>query len=117
MDTADRVIPPTTEWIEFLWQQAREKKGPVLLAIDEIQKVKGWADAIKPLFDRDRNSGSLRVLVTGSASLNFQTGLSDSLAGRYELMRYPHWGFDDCKKAFGWDLSTYLKFGGYPAAT
>ena len=115
MDTADRVIPPTTEWIEFLWQQAREKKGPVLLAIDEIQKVKGWADAIKPLFDRDRNSGSLRVLVTGSASLSIQTGLSDSLAGRYELIRYPHWGYDDCKKAFGWDLSTYLKFGGYPA--
>ena len=115
IETADRVVPPTTEWIEFVWQKAREQNGPTLLAIDEIQKVKGWSDAIKPLFDRDRNNPNLRVLVTGSASLNIQTGLNESLAGRYELIRYPHWGYDDSKKAFGWDLSTHLKFGGYPA--
>ena len=115
VETADRVVTPTTEWIEFLWQRARELDGPVFLAIDEIQKIKGWADAIKPLFDKDRNNPNLRVLVTGSASLTIQTGLNDSLAGRYELIRYPHWGFDDCKKAFDWDFATYLKFGGYPA--
>ena len=91
VETADRVVAPTIEWIDFLWQRAREQKGPVLLAIDEIQKVRGWADAIKPLFDKDRNIPNFRVLVTGSASLGIQTGLNDSLAGRYELVKYRHW--------------------------
>jgi len=115
IETADRVVTPTSQWIEFLWQKAREQNGPVLLAIDEIQKVKGWADAIKLLYDEDRNNPNLRVLLTGSASLSIQTGQSESLAGRYELIRYPHWGYEDCKKHFDWDLSTFLKFGGYPA--
>jgi predicted AAA+ superfamily ATPase len=92
VETADRLVTPTTEWIDFLWQRAREQKGPVLLAIDEIQKNRGWADAIKPLFEKDRNNPNLRVLVTGSASLGIQTGLNDSLAGCYELVKYPHWG-------------------------
>lgn len=53
-------------------------------------------------------------MLLGSASLTLQQGLADSLAGRYELIRADHWDLGECEKAFGWDLDTFLKFGGYP---
>jgi uncharacterized protein len=47
IESADGIIPRTTDWIEFLWQSAIEKNAPVLLSIDEFQKVKGWPETIK----------------------------------------------------------------------
>jgi len=87
-----------------------------LLTLDEIQKVENWAEVIKKLFDRDRHKNKLRVILSGSASLKLQNGLSESLAGRYELIRCPHWDLDETRKLFGWDVIQYLKFGGYPSA-
>ncbi len=116
VESADRLSPPNAEWIAFHWQRALEQDGPCLLAIDEIQKVQRWREQVKILFDRDRHKKQLRVILSGSASLTLQQGLSESLAGRYELIRCPHWGLDESREAFGWDLETYLKFGGYPSA-
>ena len=113
--SADGVVPLGPEWISFLWQKAIEKPGVTLLAIDEIQKVKNWSEALKVLFDRDRLSNKLRIILSGSASLSLQRGLTESLAGRFELVRCPHWGLDESREAFAWDLTTHLKFGGYPA--
>ena len=45
-----------------------------------------------------------------------QQGLSESLAGRFELIRVPHWSFDEMRRAFGWDVDRYIWFGGYPGA-
>jgi predicted AAA+ superfamily ATPase len=116
IESADRLSPPGPDWVNFLWQRAREKDGPCLLAIDEIQKVQKWSEQIKILFDQDRQKNQLRIILSGSASLSLQRGLSESLAGRYEVIRCPHWGLDESRQAFGWDLETYLKYGGYPSA-
>ena len=116
IESADQLTPPKADWIEFLWQRAIEQQGTCLLVIDEIQKVRDWANVLKILYDRDRKKNKLRVVLSGSASLSLQSGLSDSLAGRYEVIRCPHWGLDESRQAFNWDLATYLKFGGYPAA-
>jgi uncharacterized protein len=43
-------------------------------------------------------------------------GLSDSLAGRFEIIRVTHWTFAEMRDAFGWELDTYLFHGGYPGA-
>jgi predicted AAA+ superfamily ATPase len=114
--SADEGAQRSTEWIEFYWRKARVQTKPCLLALDEIQKISNWSETIKVLFDKDRKNKNLRVILSGSASLSLQKGLNESLAGRYELIRCPHWGFDECAKAFGWDLEKYLQFGGYPAA-
>lgn len=116
MVTADSPTPPDARWIEFHWQQARQLGERTLLVIDEIQKVLGWSDVVKKLFDEDRDRRDLRVLVLGSSSLDIQRGLGESLAGRFELLSAHHWGFADCAQAFGWDFQKYLKFGGYPGA-
>jgi len=114
--TADDVSPPRADWIETQWRIA-ESLGPgAVLVIDEVQKIPGWSAAIKRLFDEARPKRALNVVLLGSASLTLQQGLADSLAGRYELIRADHWSLDECEEAFGWDLETFLAFGGYPGA-
>jgi hypothetical protein len=104
-------------WLATQWQIGRTldgAKGKVLV-IDEVQKVSGWSETAKRLWDEDSASGeSLHVVLLGSAALPIQSGLSESLAGRFEVIRLAQWSFLEMRQAFGWDLSAYLRFGGYP---
>jgi uncharacterized protein len=52
--------------------------------IDEVQKVPGLFPAIKMSVDRDRGPG--RYLLTGSANVQLLPQISESLAGRMELI-------------------------------
>jgi uncharacterized protein len=113
--TADKLTPPDVNWIELQWQIAQSKIGPTVLVLDEIQKIPGWDEKIKLLYDSVRSERRLRVVILGSASTSIQKGLSESLAGRFELIKIPHWTFSESQKAFDWDLNHYLMFGGYPA--
>ncbi len=118
---ADTPLPPAPEWIETQWARARtlakESGQPAVLVLDEVQKVRGWSEQVKRLWDEDRHrKQTLHVLVLGSSSLLLQHGLSESLAGRFFLHRCPHWSWAECRKAFGWDLDRWIYFGGYPGA-
>jgi predicted AAA+ superfamily ATPase len=55
-------------------------------------------------------------VVLGSSQLLVQEGLSESLAGRFEIIPVTHWSYGEMKEAFGWNLEQYLHFGGYPGA-
>lgn len=116
MVTADNPSPPQASWIRFHWEQARRLGQNTLLVIDEIQKVQQWSEQVKILFDEERKNPKLKILFMGSSSLNLQKGLSESLAGRFEVIFAPHWSFGECAEGFGWDFETFLKFGGYPGA-
>lgn len=113
-----------TDWLIQQWTLARAKAREMpegrwyVLAIDEIQKVKGgWSDAVKGLWDADRASGvPLHVVLLGSSPWLLQDGLSESLAGRYELLRMTHWSFPEMQAAFDFSLEEYLHFGGYPGS-
>ena len=118
---ADTPLPPGPEWIETQWARARtlgkDTAQPLVLVLDEIQKVRGWSEQVKRLWDEDRRrKHSLHVLLLGSSSLLLQQGLSESLAGRFFLHRCPHWTWAECRTAFGWSLERWLYFGGYPGA-
>lgn len=118
---ADITPPPAIEWIEVQWSKIRALAAEnfdsqPILVIDEIQKIPDWSVVVKRLFDEDRRQNNFRVILLGSASLGIQKGLSESLAGRYELMKVPHWDLKECEEAFGWDIEKYLLFGGYPAS-
>jgi hypothetical protein len=56
------------------------------------------------------------VLLLGSSPLLLQRGLTESLAGRFEVLHLPHWSFTEMGAAFGWRLESYLFYGGYPGA-
>ena len=108
------------EWLVRHWEEARreaEQLGGFVLVFDEIQKIPQWSETIKGLWDADRARGCpLHVVILGSAPLLMQSGLSESLAGRFESIRVTHWSFDEMSAAFDFDLPHYLYFGGYPGA-
>ncbi len=110
-------------WIDEQWDigrlRAKEAGSPgAVLVLDEVQKVTGWSEIVKLRWDEDSACGSaLKVVLLGSAPLLVREGLSESLAGRFEIIRVPHWSFSEIKEAFGLGLEQYLYFGGYPAGT
>lgn len=116
--SADAPLPHPPEWIETQWRLARGAgKGRVLLVLDEIQKVRGWSEVVKRLWDEEtRTGGMVRPLLLGSSALLVQKGLTESLAGRFYLHRCAHWSWPECRDAFGWPLERWLYFGGYPGA-
>lgn len=118
--TADQLSPPDVIWLEQSWQKARAQLTPGsrgLLVLDEIQKIPRWSEGVKKCFDEDRrHHRALCVVLLGSSSLLVQRGLSESLAGRFEVVHFPHWSFAECRQAFGASLEQYIFYGGYPRA-
>ncbi len=119
--SADDPSLRSSAWLEAQWEEgrrlARGRPGGATLAIDEVQKATGWAETVERLWDEDRRSGlPLRVVLLGSAALLVQQGLSESLAGRFELIRASHWSFAEMRDAFGFSLDEFVHFGGYPGA-
>lgn len=111
---ADDVWVGDRSWLLQQWQQALTLGDGALLVIDEVQKIPDWPETIKALWDTDR--GRLRVVLLGSSALRLQSGATESLAGRFELIRVHHWTFAELQTAFGYDLERHLAFGGYPGA-
>ncbi len=118
--SADLPAPPEPGWISHQWQMGRLKvqgRKPAILVLDELQKITQWSSEVKRLWDEDTRHGrSLRVVLLGSSSLLIQKGLTESLAGRFEVIRFPHWSWMECQAAFGWSLDQYVYFGGYPGS-
>lgn len=118
---ADLPLPPGPEWIESQWELARTITPPagrkVLLVLDEIQKVRGWSEVVKRLWDAERRrGGTIQPVLLGSSALLVQRGLTESLSGRFFLHRCPHWTWPECRLAFRWSVEQWLYFGGYPGA-
>lgn len=114
--SADALLPAEPDWIEGHWrlavQKAESTGEPILLVLDEIQKVSNWSESIKALWDQ-RNV-DIRLLILGSSALLIHKGLTESLAGRFFLHRFTHWSFPECAAAFGWSLDDWFYYGGYP---
>lgn len=118
--------PRDVAWLIRRWQEARQQcaavklpdeKKPFIFVIDEIQKIPRWSTAVKGLWDADRAQGkSMHVVLLGSSPLLIQKGLTESLAGRYELLRATHWSFIEMHQAFDFTLDEYIYFGGYPGS-
>lgn len=119
--SADEPALKDSAWLAAQWEQARRmigsKESPAVLALDEVQKVPGWSEAIKRLWDEDTATGlPLHVVLLGSAPLLMQSGLAESLAGRFEIIHMPHWSLSEMREAFSWSLEQYVYYGGYPGS-
>jgi predicted AAA+ superfamily ATPase len=121
--TADEPTLRDRTWITQQWEIARlkmnekNKKKGALLIFDETQKVTEWSEIIKRLWDEDTHSGlPLKVVLLGSSPLLIQRGLTESLAGRFEIIPVTHWSYVEMQDAFGWNLEQYILYGGYPGA-
>ncbi|OGV95461.1 MAG: AAA family ATPase [Nitrospinae bacterium RIFCSPLOWO2_02_FULL_39_110] len=121
--SADEPTLKSAIWIEQQWEIGRlqtrkvEKKQEALLVLDEVQKVAGWSEIVKRLWDDDTvNRTHLKVVLLGSSPLLIQSGLTESLAGRFEIIPLTHWSFSEMKDAFDWNVEQFIYFGGYPGA-
>ena len=120
IEVADAVNPKDSDWIHRVWESARTTMmlrgiAEYLLVIDEVQKIDNWSEVVKREWDADtRNRVNLKVVLLGSSRLLLKKGLTESLAGRYELIRMPHWSFREMREAFGVTLDQYIYYGGYP---
>lgn len=117
--SADEPTLRGAEWIAQQWEAARLTAGAdgVILVLDEVQKAVGWSESVKRLWDEDtRTRCPLKLVLLGSAPLLVQQGLTESLAGRFEILRLPHWSLTEMRAAFDVSVDQYLYFGGYPGA-
>ena len=120
--TADDLYAADTTWLRREWGNARfqmqqSDRKEILLIVDEIQKVSNWSETVKKEWDNDSFSDiNVKVILLGSSRLLIQKGLTESLAGRYELTNITHWSFDEMRDAFDWNLEQFIYFGGYPGS-
>jgi predicted AAA+ superfamily ATPase len=120
--STDTVPPSNSIWIDQQWENARIKLSTlkskeILLIIDEIQKIQNWSEVIKKNWDLDsRNKTPIKVLLLGSSTLTIQKGLTESLAGRFEIIQLPHWTLKEMGDAFGFTPEQYVYYGSYPGA-
>lgn len=118
--SADEPTLRGDDWIAQQWDAARlsvKNRSGAVLVLDEIQKMPDWSETVKRLWDEDtRAKRPLRVVLLGSAPLLIAQGLTESLAGRFETITLTHWSLAEMRAAFGWDLETFVFYGGYPGA-
>lgn len=121
-ENADIVDEQDSDWIRRTWESARAQMKingyeEYLLVIDEIQKIEKWSSYVKKEWDYDTRLGiNLKVVLLGSSRLLLRKGLSESLSGRFELLRMSHWTYQEMHDAFGLSLDQYIYFGGYPGS-
>lgn len=117
---ADGVDEDDTDWIRRVWESVRtqmdtRQETEAVLVIDEIHKIKNWSEIVKREWDADtRTKRQLKLFLLGSSRLMLRKGLTESLAGRFELIRLGHWTWQEMAEAFGWSLDEWIYFGGYP---
>ena len=107
-------------WLQTQWETARTlaaQAGSCVLVLDEVQKLSNWTEDIKRLWDEDTRDGrDVRTVILGSAPLLIAKGLTESMAGRFEVTRMGHWQFNEMREAFGLSLDQFIYYGGYPGA-
>jgi predicted AAA+ superfamily ATPase len=118
--SADSMPATQTSWISDCWENTRAKMKAenlteCILVIDEIQKINNWSETVKKEWDADTwNNINIKVMLLGSSRIMLQHGLSESLMGRFEEIRMPHWSYAEMHDAFGFTLDEFIYFGGYP---
>lgn len=116
--SADEPTLRGADWVAQQWEAARlsiEDAEGAVLVLDEIQKIPGWSETVKRLWDEDtRAKRPLKVVLLGSAPLLIAQGLTESLAGRFEVLPLSHWSYAEMRAAFGWSLDAFVFYGGYP---
>jgi predicted AAA+ superfamily ATPase len=88
-------LPPTHAWF-----------------FDEIHKYRAWRNYLKGLYDA--SAGRKRILVTGSARLDFYRFGGDSLQGRYYYLRLHPLSLAEVGGSSSDDVAALLQLSGFP---
>lgn len=84
-----------------------------LLVLDEIHKYARWRNLVKGIYDVEKSRR--RIVVTGSARLDYYRKGGDSLAGRYRYFRLHPFSLREMSASPSkTDVDALLRFGGFP---
>lgn len=84
-----------------------------LLVFDEIHKYARWRNLIKGIYDTEKSRR--KIIVTGSARLDYYRKGGDSLLGRYRYFRLHPFSLRELSnRPKASDVQQLLKFGGFP---
>ena len=102
---------------DFLEDRAKIKKHQVnpdlkAIVLDEVHKYSRWRGLVKGLYDKYQ--GSLKIMVTGSARLDFFRKGGDSLFGRFFYYRLHPFSLNEVSSTIENPLERLLSFGGFP---
>lgn len=95
---------------QFILQQHFPAESFIIF--DEIHKFKQWRGYIKGLFDKYR--GRKKILITGSARLDYYRHSGDSLQGRYHYLRLHPLTVKEVGIQSQKDMQDLLTLGGFP---
>jgi uncharacterized protein len=69
--------------------------------VTRFAPVHYWSNKVKIHRDKDSfDNVPIKLILLGSSQLMLQKGLSESLAGRFEVIYIPHWSFNEMHDAF-----------------
>lgn len=83
-----------------------------LLVLDELHKYRKWRNYLKGLYDVKKDR--YKILVTGSARLDYYRFGGDSLQGRYHYLRLHPLSAAELGIKSAADLKTLIELGGFP---
>jgi hypothetical protein len=84
-----------------------------LIICDEIHKYARWRNLLKGIYDTEKSFR--RIIVTGSARLDYYRKGGDSLANRYRYFRLHPFSLPELAGTLGpTTVERLLKFGGFP---
>jgi uncharacterized protein len=94
-------------------RRAELPAGQPVLLLDEIHKYARWRNLLKGIYDTEKSRR--RILVTGSARLDYYRKGGDSLMGRYRYFRlHPFSLREMAAKPSRAELEALLHYGGFP---
>ena len=85
---------------------------PGYLVLDEIHKYSRWRQVVKGLYDK--RGDELKILVTGSARLDYYRRSGDSLQGRYHFFRLFPLSYAELAVPAPSIVENLLIYGGFP---
>lgn len=102
------------------WDQSEDRElilknqlpSQKILIFDELHKYRSWRNYLKGLYDKNKNH--LKILVTGSARLDFYRFGGDSLQGRYHYLRLHPITMDELKSFKSKTTLDLIQLGGFP---
>lgn len=114
---ADETHPAYLNWdhprAAAAFRRAELPPGEPLVVLDEVHKYARWRNVLKGIYDTEKSRR--RILVTGSARLDYYRKGGDSLAGRYRYFRLHPFSLREISRAPARsDLEALLAFGGFP---
>jgi hypothetical protein len=87
--------------------------GESLIVLDEIHKYARWRNLVKGIYDAEKSRR--RIVVTGSARLDYYRKGGDSLANRYRYFRLHPFSLRELSASpTKSDVDALLRFGGFP---